>query len=64
MERCAGIDIGKRLITVCILIGTADAELSADKCMFGTFHNGGLFSIFFEDAFVVVLADLLRHGMI
>jgi transposase len=36
VERCAGIDVGKKFITVCVLIGTADAEPSAEKRMFGT----------------------------
>lgn len=38
IERCAGIDIGKKFITVCVLIGTADAEPTAAKRMFGTFN--------------------------
>lgn len=38
IERCAGIDVGKKFITVCVLISTADAEATAEKRMFGTFN--------------------------
>jgi hypothetical protein len=38
IERCAGIDVGKKFITVCVLIGTADADPTAEKRMFGTFN--------------------------
>lgn len=38
IERCAGIDVGKKFITVCVLIGTGDAEPSSEKRMFGTFN--------------------------
>ena len=38
IERCAGIDVGKKFITGCVLIGTADAEPTAEKRIFGTFN--------------------------
>jgi hypothetical protein len=31
IERCAGIDVGKTFVTVCVLIGAADAEPSSEK---------------------------------
>jgi hypothetical protein len=33
-----GIDVGKKFITVCVLIGTADADPTAEKPMFGTIN--------------------------
>jgi transposase len=38
IERCAGIDVGKTFVTVCVLIGAADMEPSSEKRMFGTFN--------------------------
>ena len=38
IERCAGIDVGKKFITACILIGAADAEPTSEKRLFGTFN--------------------------
>ena len=37
IERCAGIDVGKKFITACILIGAPDAEPTSEKRLFGTF---------------------------
>jgi hypothetical protein len=31
IERCAGIDVGKKFITACTLIGAADAEPTIEK---------------------------------
>src|SRR5215831_15005514 len=38
IERCAGIDVGKKFITACILIGSADMEPTSEKRLFGTFN--------------------------
>lgn len=38
IERCAGIDVGKKFLTVCVLVGAADAEPRVEKRMFGTFN--------------------------
>ncbi len=38
IERCAGIDVGKKFITACILIGAPDREPTVEKRMFGTFN--------------------------
>ncbi len=38
IERCAGIDVGKKFITACILIGAPDKEPTVEKRMFGTFN--------------------------
>jgi transposase len=37
LERCAGIDVGKRTIAVCLMTGPADAEPATDIREFGTF---------------------------
>jgi transposase len=37
-ERCAGIDVGKTFLTVCLLTGPADGEPKAETRKFGTFH--------------------------
>lgn len=39
LERCAGIDVGKRFITVCAMVGAADKEPQVQKRMFGTFNS-------------------------
>jgi transposase len=38
VERCAGIDVGKTLLTVCLLTGPADGEPKVETRKFGTFH--------------------------
>ena len=38
IERCAGIDVGKQLLTVCIMVGPADAQPSVQTKKFGTFN--------------------------
>jgi transposase len=38
IERCAGIDVGKRFITACILLGAPDVEPTSEKRLFGTFN--------------------------
>lgn len=37
-ERCAGIDVGKTFLTVCLLTGPADGEPKVQTRKFGTFH--------------------------
>ena len=44
IERCAGIDVGKQLLTVCVMVGPAEAEPSVQTKKFGTF-NGDLESL-------------------
>ncbi len=39
IERCAGIDVGKKFITACTLIGASDAEPTIEKRLFGTFNE-------------------------
>lgn len=39
IERCAGIDVGKTLLTVCLLTGPADGEPKAEARKFGTFYS-------------------------
>jgi len=39
IERCAGIDVGKKFITACILAGAPEAEPTIEKRMFGTFNT-------------------------
>ena len=36
VERCAGIDVGKRWLSVCVMIGPLDGEARAEKRRFGT----------------------------
>ena len=36
IERCAGIDVGKKSLAVCVMTGPAAAEASADVRKFGT----------------------------
>lgn len=38
IERCAGIDVGKQLLTVCVLTGAAEAEPAVRTRKFGTFN--------------------------
>jgi transposase len=38
IERCAGIDVGKTFLTVCLLTGPADGEPKVETRKFGTFH--------------------------
>ena len=38
VERCAGIDIAKKVLNVCLLIGAADLEPEAELRKFGTFN--------------------------
>ena len=38
VERCAGIDVGKTFLTVCLLTGPADGEPRAETRKFGTFY--------------------------
>jgi transposase len=36
IERCAGIDVGKKFIVVCVMIGPADGEARSETRMFAT----------------------------
>ena len=36
VERCAGIDVGKKWLSVCVMIGPLDGEARAEKRRFGT----------------------------
>ena len=36
VERCAGIDVGKTFLAVCVMIGPLAAEARAQKRRFGT----------------------------
>ena len=36
VERCAGIDIGKKEIVICVMIGPADGEARSEIRSFGT----------------------------
>jgi transposase len=38
MERCAGIDVAKKTLNVCVLTGAADQEPAAELRLFGTFN--------------------------
>ena len=38
IERCAGIDVGKTFLTVCLLTGPAEREPKVETRKFGTFH--------------------------
>jgi transposase len=38
IERCAGIDVGKTFLTVCLLTGPAEGEPKVETRKFGTFH--------------------------
>lgn len=39
IERCAGIDVGKTFLTVCLLTGPADGEPKVETRKVGTFHS-------------------------
>src|SRR5579883_3289539 len=39
IERCAGIDVGKKMLMVCVLCGAADAEPKPEIRQFGTFNS-------------------------
>jgi transposase len=39
IERCAGIDVGKAFLTVCLLTGPADGEPKVETRKVGTFHS-------------------------
>ena len=36
IERCAGIDVGKKFIFVCVMTGPADGEARSETRMFAT----------------------------
>src|SRR5215469_8171878 len=36
IERCAGIDVGKKFIAVCVMTGPADGEARSETRIFGT----------------------------
>ena len=36
IERCAGIDVGKRSLAVCVMVGPADGEARCERRQFGT----------------------------
>ena len=36
IERCAGIDVGKKFLAVCIMTGPLDAEARVERRRFGT----------------------------
>jgi transposase len=40
IERCAGIDVGKKFIFVCVMTGPADGEARSETRMFGTTVGG------------------------
>jgi hypothetical protein len=39
IERCAGIDVGKKVLAVCIMTGAADAEPEIQQREFSTFNR-------------------------
>ena len=39
IERCAGIDVGKTFLTVCLLTGPADGEPKVQTRKVSTFHD-------------------------
>ena len=39
VERCAGIDVGKTFVVVCVMIGPADGEAQTDTRRFGTMNS-------------------------
>lgn len=39
IERCAGIDVGKTFIVVCVMTGAAQAEPRVEMRRFGTFNE-------------------------
>ena len=38
LERCAGIDVGKKGLNVCVMTGAADQEPKGELRLFGTFN--------------------------
>ena len=36
IERCAGIDVGKKFIAVCVMTGPANGEARSETRIFGT----------------------------
>ena len=39
IERCAGIDVGKKFLAVCIMTGPANEEAQAEVRKFGTVRH-------------------------
>ena len=39
IERCAGIDVGKTFVVVCVITGAAEAEPRVETRPFGTFNG-------------------------
>jgi transposase len=39
IERCAGIDVGKKFLAVCVMTGPANGEAQAEVCKFGTVRH-------------------------
>ncbi len=39
VERCAGIDVGKKLLVVCVVVGPAHQEGQAETRKFGTIRS-------------------------
>lgn len=38
VERCAGIDVAKKLLNVCVMTGAADGEPTVELRLFGSFN--------------------------
>jgi transposase len=39
IERCAGIDVGKKFVVVCLMLGPLDKEPRVERRQFGTFNS-------------------------
>ncbi len=39
IERCAGIDVGKKFLAVCVMTGSAQEEAQAEVRKFGTVRH-------------------------
>jgi transposase len=39
VERCAGIDVGKKFVVVCVMTGPLDKEPAVERRQFGTFNS-------------------------
>ena len=39
VERCAGIDVGKTFVVVCVMTGAANEEPHVERRRFGTFNE-------------------------
>ena len=39
IERCAGIDVGKKFLAVCVMTGPANGEANAEVRKFGTVRH-------------------------